>query len=57
MTLTRARAIRNIDGPYTRQSKVKSKGYVKTIPPKHVVKFTMGNSAKYFRNEFEKKVQ
>jgi large subunit ribosomal protein L10e len=52
MALTRARAIRTIDGPYTRKSKVKSKGYVKTIPPKHVVRFTMGASAKYFRNEF-----
>jgi large subunit ribosomal protein L10e len=52
MALTRAHAIRNIDGPYTRKSKVKSKGYVKTIPPKHVVKFTMGDSVKYFRNGF-----
>ncbi len=29
--------------PYTRKSKVKSKAYIKTIPPQKVVKFEMGN--------------
>lgn len=29
--------------PYTRKSKVKSKNYIKTIPPQKVVKFQMGN--------------
>jgi len=29
--------------PYTRKSKVKSKSYIKTIPPQKVVRFQMGN--------------
>ncbi len=29
--------------PYTRKSKVKSKSYIKAIPPQKVVKFHMGN--------------
>lgn len=29
--------------PYTRKSKVKSKSYIKTIPPQKIVKFFMGN--------------
>lgn len=29
--------------PYTRKSKVKSKNYIKTIPPQKIVKFHMGN--------------
>ncbi|MBU3906696.1 MAG: 50S ribosomal protein L16 [Nanoarchaeota archaeon] len=33
--------------PYTRRSKLKSKSYVKTVPPQEVVKFTMGNQ-KFF---------
>jgi len=52
MALTRAKAIRNIDGPYTRKSKVKSKGYVKTVPSQHIVKFTMGDSNKYINKGF-----
>jgi len=52
MTLTRAKAIRDFEVPYTRKSKVKSKGYVKTVPPKHVVKFVMGDAAKFLRGEY-----
>ncbi len=29
--------------PYTRKSKVKSKSYIKTVPPQKIVKFHMGN--------------
>jgi len=52
MALTRAKAIRTIDRPYTRKSKVKSKGYIKTVPPKHIVKFMMGDSFKYQQKGF-----
>jgi len=38
---------RKFQKPYTRKSKVKSKGYIKTVPPAHVVKFVQGNSAKF----------
>ena len=33
--------------PFTRTSRVKSKAYIKTVPPKVVVKFVMGNASKY----------
>jgi large subunit ribosomal protein L10e len=33
--------------PYTRKSTVKSKSYIKTIPPQKIVKFHMGNIQKY----------
>jgi len=52
MALTRARAIRDLERPYTRKSKVKSKGYIKTVPPNHIVKFVMGDSAKFLRGEY-----
>ena len=35
--------------PYTRKSRIKSKAYIKTIPPQKIVKFYMGNI-----NAFEK---
>ena len=43
---------RDIQRPYTRKSKVKSKAYIKTIPPSVVVKFTMGNSQKWCKRVF-----
>jgi large subunit ribosomal protein L10e len=33
--------------PYTRKSKVRSKSYVKTVPPTKIVKYAMGNEAAY----------
>jgi len=33
--------------PYTRKSRIKSKAYIKTIPPQKVVKFFMGNINAY----------
>ncbi len=33
--------------PYTRNSKVKSKAYIKTIPPKKIVKYSMGNEVAF----------
>jgi large subunit ribosomal protein L10e len=52
MGLTIGRAVRTLERPYTRKSKVKSKGYIKAIPPKHIVKFIMGDSNKFYINGF-----
>lgn len=38
---------KSLQRPYTRKSRVKSKGYIKTIPPSHLLKYTMGNSNKF----------
>ncbi|MEM4230559.1 MAG: 50S ribosomal protein L16 [Candidatus Pacearchaeota archaeon] len=39
--------------PYTRKSSVKSKSYIKTIPPQKIVKMRMGNVKAYENNEFK----
>ena len=52
MTVRKASAYRFWKRPYTRKSKVKSKGYIKTVPPNNVVKFVMGNSRKFFENKY-----
>jgi len=38
--------------PYTRTSKVKSKSYIKTIPPQKIVKFSMGNQQLFNQAKF-----
>ncbi len=38
--------------PYTRKSKVKSKSYIKTIPPQKIVKFFMGNRKLFEEGKF-----
>ncbi len=38
---------------YTRKSKVKSKSYIKTIPPLRIQKFVMGDARKYQSNAFD----
>jgi large subunit ribosomal protein L10e len=43
---------RDLQRPYTRKSKVKSKAYIKTVPPQAIVKFVMGNTKKWIANEF-----
>jgi len=48
---------RGIQMPYTRISRVKSKAYIKTVPPNSVVKFVMGNSQKWNRKEFPFKIE
>jgi len=52
MTVRKASAYRHWNRPFTRKSKVRSKGYIKTVPPMHIVKFVMGNSRKFFENKF-----
>ena len=44
---------RDLQQPYTRTSRVRSKSYIKTIPPSTIVKYVMGNSAKWFKNGFQ----
>ena len=48
MGLRKGKAVRDIRRPYTRHSRVKSKSYIKTVPPKHITKFEMGNVKKKF---------
>ena len=43
---------RGIQRPYTRKSKVKSKAYIKAVPPSSVVKYVMGNTQKWYKKEF-----
>ena len=40
--------------PYTRKSSVKSKSYIKTIPPQKVVKFQMGNIRAFDSGKFNR---
>jgi len=47
MVLKRAKAFRRMKRPFTRKSRVKSQQYIKTIPPSRLVKYAMGNVAKY----------
>jgi len=48
---------RGLQMPFTRKSKVKSKAYIKTVPPQAIVKFVMGNSQKWYRKEFPFRVE
>ena len=52
MALRKASVYKRIERPYTRTSKVKGKNYIKTTPPKKIVKFTMGNAAKHEKKEY-----
>jgi len=37
---------------FTRKSRVRSKGYIKSVPPSHLLKYNMGNSNKFNTNGF-----
>ncbi len=39
--------------PYTRKSKVRSKSYIKTVPPMKIVKFHMGDTKSYESGKFK----
>ena len=43
---------RELQRPFTRKSKVRSKNYIKVVPPSHIVKFVQGNSAKFHKGEY-----
>jgi len=47
MPLRRAAVYHDLKRPYTRRSRVKSKAYIKTVPPMKMTKFNMGNASKY----------
>ncbi len=42
---------RFLERPYVRKSKVKSKGYIKVVPPNKIVRYYMGNAKKEFPYE------
>ena len=44
---------KKLNRPYTRRSSVKSKSYIKTIPPQKIVKWRMGNQKAYDSNEYK----
>ena len=48
---------RGLQQPYTRKSRVKSKAYIKVVPPSAVVKFVMGDVKKWKANEFPIKAE
>lgn len=52
MTIKNPAPYKNLQRPFTRKSRVKSKGYVKTVPPSHLLKYTMGNSNKFNTNGY-----
>ncbi|MEM2956448.1 MAG: 50S ribosomal protein L16 [Candidatus Pacearchaeota archaeon] len=56
MTIKNPAPYRKLQMPYTRKSRVKSKSYIKTVPPVAVVKFVMGNSKKWNTDGFQYKV-
>lgn len=54
MALRRAAAYsKKYARPYTRKSKVKSKSYIKTIPPQKIIKFNMGNIKAFENGEYK----
>ena len=43
---------KNFQRAYTRKSKVRSKGYIKAVPPSHLLKYAMGNQDKFNNGGF-----
>jgi large subunit ribosomal protein L10e len=43
---------RDLQRPYTRKSRVKSKAYIKTVPPSAIVKYVMGDTKKWYAKGF-----
>ncbi len=48
---------KKIQRAYARKSKVKSKAYIKTIPPSHLLKYVMGNQNKFNNGGYKKVVK
>lgn len=57
MTINNPAPYRGLQMPYTRKSRVKSKAYIKAVPPACVVKFVMGNSKKWDSKGFPYKAE
>lgn len=53
MVIKNPRPYKAIQRPFTRNSKVRSKAYIKSIPPIAVVKFVMGNSSKFNAGKYK----
>ena len=56
MALRKGHCYTAIERPYTRKSKVKSKSYIKTIPPVKIAKFTMGDSSGFAQGKYNYRV-
>ncbi len=56
MALRKASVYKPLERPYTRTSKVKSKSYIKTTPPKKIVKYVMGDTRKQAKGGFNYEV-
>ncbi len=52
MALRKASVYKKVERPYTRKSRVKGKSFIKTIPPKKIVKFVMGDIKKQAKGKF-----
>ena len=52
MVIKNPEPYRNLQRPYTRVSRVKSKAYIKTVPPSSIVKYVLGDSKKWYAKEF-----
>ena len=52
MALRKGHCYTPLDRPYSRKSKVKSKGYIKAIPPAKLAKFIMGDAAGYATGKY-----
>ena len=53
MVIKNPRPYKALQRPFTRNSRVKNKAYIKTVPPTAVVKFVMGNSSKFNSNGYK----
>jgi len=56
MALRKGHCYTNLERAYTRRSKVKSKGYIKSAPASKISKFIMGDLATYNSRKFDSSV-
>jgi len=52
MALRKGHCYTAVERPYTRKSKVKSKSYIKTIPPSKIARFTMGDIVGFWQGKY-----
>lgn len=57
MGLRKGHCYTTVKRAYTRKSKVRSKSYVKAIPPKKIAKFVMGDVEKFSKKGFSHKIK
>lgn len=56
MTLRKGHCYTKVKRAYTRKSKVKSKSYIKTIPPNKVAKYMMGDVPGFYNKKYKNEV-